>query len=1028
MNGAAADIAVIGMSCRFPGVNDPREFWRLLHDGEATVGTFPASRAAGPDPASHPDAATLLQGSFLDSVDGFDAEFFGTGPAEAAAMDPVQRLGLELAWEAVEDARIPADTLAGREVDVVVGTAPSGYDLLRKLSGSDRDDHYAALGSNGAMIANRISSLFDVRGMSFCADSGQSSSLVSLALTCERIRSGAVDMALAGGVHLIADPQAGAGLANLGALSPDGRCYTFDARANGFARGEGGAFVLLKRLDLALADGDHVYAVVRGWGVGSGGASTRMPDPSPAGQAAAVRAALARADVPFDGIDYVEAHGTGTRMGDPAETAGLREVFRETGRSRPLVIGSAKTNVGHLEPAAGIVGFVKAALCLDRATLVPSLNFRSPNPAIEDFHEHFEVLRTARPWPAAAGRPRRAGVSAFGMGGTNAHVILEQAPDTRAEPRPAPAGDPAPRVLPWVLSARSEPALREQAARLRDLVACDPSLSAADVGHSLVSTRTRFEHRAVVLSGGRDEALADLGRFAAGQDPERVVRGTATAPAGPVVFVFPGQGSQWPGMGRRLYAESAVFARSVDACAKALEPHVDWSLVDVLTCTEQTAALDRIEVVQPALFAMLVSLARVWASLGVTPDAVVGHSQGEIAAAHIAGALTLEDAARIVALRSRLLATVAGQGAMAGVLLPERRVRELLGRWGDRIGIAAVNGPNSTTVSGETTAVTELVAACEAEGARARLIRSTVPGHSPLLDRFEAELTDGLGRITPLPASVPIYSTVTGDLIDPAELGTAYWFRNLRRTVRFEAATSRLITQGHGTFIEVSPHPVLQVAVEETADALGVSPTVVGTLDKHDGSTGKVLASLAQLHVRGVPADWEAVFAADRPRRVPLPAYPFQRRSHWLTAPEDTAADGRTAEPGTAARAADLASEQAVLALVCAETAALLKVRDPALTETALAARATETFKFLGFDSALAVGLRNRLAAAAGVRLPATVAFIHPTPQQLARHLFSLLAPPAPRAPEPAEGTTREAAPEPPGDDDLFELIDRGYV
>ncbi|MFD0378467.1 type I polyketide synthase [Streptomyces sp. NPDC127112] len=1051
MSGAAADIAVIGMSCRFPGVYGPGAFWRLLHDGESTVGTFPASRPAGPGRGSHPDAAVLERGSFLDSIDGFDAGFFGTGPAEAAAMDPVQRLGLELAWEAVEDARVPADTLAGREIDVVVGTAPSGYDHLRRLSGSDRDDHYAALGSNGAMIANRISALFDVRGMSYCADSGQSSSLVALALACERIRAGAVDAALAGGVHLIADPEAGAGLANLGALSPDGRCFTFDARANGFARGEGGAFVLLKRLDLALADGDRVYAVVRGWGVGSGGASTRMPDPSPAGQAAAVRAALARADVPFDTVDYVEAHGTGTRMGDPAEAAGLREVFRETGRSRPLVIGSVKTNVGHLEPAAGITGFVKAALCLDRGRLVPSLGFRSPNPAIEEFHEHFEVPRAARPWPAAPGRPRRAGVSAFGMGGTNAHVILEQAPEAPAAPRPAAGSAPAPRVLPWVLSARSEPALREQAARLRELVAADPSLRAADVGHSLATTRSRFEHRAVVLGTGRDEALDALGLLAAGGEQARVVRGTATGPAGPVVFVFPGQGSQWQGMGARLYEESEVFADSVDACARALAPHVDWSLVDVLTGAEGAAPLERIEVVQPALFAMLVSLARVWHSLGVTPDAVIGHSQGEIAAAHVAGVLTLEDAAKIVALRSRLLAEVAGQGAMAGVLLPEGRVRELLGRWGDRLGIAAVNGPNSTTVSGETEAVRELVAACEAEGARARLIKSTVPGHSPLLDRFEAQLTEGLGRITPRPATAAIHSTVTGGPVDPAELGTAYWFRNLRRTVRFEAATRSLIAQGHTTFVEISPHPVLQVAVEETADALGASPVVVGTLNKHDGSTGKVLESLAELHVRGVRADWEAVFAAHGPRRVDLPTYPFRRRPYWLTPPEDTAGTDAagTGAGGAGAGAgpvADLGSEAAVLALVCAETAALLSAaQGTETTGPGLAARAAETFKDLGFDSALAVGLRNRLAAAAGVRLPATVAFTHPTPRDLAGHLFSLLAPEPPAAPAaPAAsgapgapgvpaGPGAPEGPEEPGldghsDDDLYELIDRGYV
>ncbi|MFE0606003.1 type I polyketide synthase [Streptomyces sp. NPDC058892] len=1034
MSGAAADIAVIGMSCRFPGVNDPNEFWRLLLDGESTVGTFPEPRAAGSAYAAHPDAATLKTGSYLESVDGFDAEFFGTGPAEAAAMDPVQRLGLELAWEAVEDARIPAGALAGREIDVVVGTAPSGYDLLRKLSGSDRDDHYAALGSNGAMIANRISSLFDVRGMSFCADSGQSSSLVSLALTCERIGSGAVDMAIAGGVHLVVDPEAGLSLANLGALSPDGRCFTFDERANGFARGEGGAFVVLKRLDLAVADGDHVYAVVRGWGVASGGATTRMPDPSPTGQAAAVRAALARADVDFDSIDYVEAHGTGTRMGDPAEIAGLREAFGENGRSRPLVIGSVKTNVGHLEPAAGIVGFVKAALCLDRGHLVPSLNFRSPNPGIPDFHRDFEVVRAARPWHGTPDRPRRAGVSAFGMGGTTAHMILEQAPAAQTAPRAADE-DPAPAavsgVLPWVLSARSEPALREQAARLRELVAADASLSAVAVGHSLLSTRAQFGHRAVVLGADREESLAGLGLLASGSDSPRAIRGAAAQPAAPVVFVFPGQGSQWLGMGKQLYAQSQVFARAVDECAQALAPHVDWSLVDVLTGVEGAASLERIEVVQPALFAMLVALARVWRSLGVTPDAVIGHSQGEIAAAYTAGALTLEDAAKIVALRSQLLATVAGQGSMAGILLPEQQVRELMGQWGNRLGIAAVNGPNSTTVSGETAAVEELLAACEARGARARLIRSTVPGHSPLLDQFEDRLTEGLGRITPRPATVPVYSTVTGDLIDPAEFDTAYWFRNLRQTVRFEAGMRRVIEQGHTTVVEISPHPVLRVAVEETAEALAASPLVVGTLGRQDGGADKVLASLAELYVHGLPVDWEAAFAADQPHRIGLPTYAFQRQRYWLKAEDTGAANGSSAQaggPGAGTRA-DLDSQDDVLALVCTETAALLSANGAA-ADAALVAGAQLSFKALGFDSSMAVALRNRLAGAAGVRLSATVAFTYPTPQALAGHVFSLLEPQVPEAPEPVEEPepVEKPALENHSDDDLYELIDRGYL
>ncbi|MGW2649899.1 type I polyketide synthase [Streptomyces sp. NPDC001393] len=1046
MSGAATDIAVIGMSCRFPGVQNLAEFWRLLHDGKSTIGTFPQHRAADAHSkhTSHPDAATLNSGSFFDSIDAFDAAFFGTGPAEAAAMDPVQRLGLELAWEAVEDARIPASTLAGREVDVVVGAAPSGYELLRKASGSDQDDHYAALGSSGALIANRISGLLDVRGMSFCADSGQSSSLVSLALTCDRIRSGAVDMAIAGGVHLIADPEAGAGLANLGALSPDGRCFPFDERANGFIRGEGGAFVLLKRLDLAVADGDHIYAVVRGWGVGSGGASSRMPDPSPTGQAAAVLSALRRAAIAFDGVDYVEAHGTGTRLGDPAEIAGLREVFREAGRSRPLVIGSVKANVGHLEPAAGIAGFVKAALCVDRAELVPQPGFRSPNPAIADFEEDFDVPRAARPWPDEPGRPRRAGVSSVGMGGTNVHVILEQAPESRTEP---PATDEAPvpasvsGVVPWVLSARSEPALREQAARLRELVTADASLSATDVGHSLVSTRSSFEHRAVVLGGDRAEALAGLDLVAAGGDAARAVRGVATGPAGPVVFVFPGQGSQWLGMGRQLYAESPVFAHAIDTCARALDPWLDFSLLDLITGAESAPSLERGDaVVQPALFAMMVSLARLWRSLGVVPDAVVGHSQGEIAAACAAGALSLEDAARVVALRSRALTALAGLGGLNAVAAPLAWVEDRLGRWSGRLSVAAVNGPASVVIAGDLQALEEFAALAAGDGVRVRRVRIEYASHSHQVERIRDQVLEAAAGITPRQTAVEFHSTVTAGPLDTRRLDASYWYDNLRSTVRFGEVVQNLMRERGGVFVEVSPHPVLQVAMEEAADALASPPAVVSTLSRHDGSLGKVLTSLAELHVRGVPVDWQAVFAAGRPRRIGLPTYPFQRQRYWLTAPAGTDTAGGPATqangPGARTRAADLGSPSAVLALVCAETAALLSTKGAGLTGTDLQARATETFKALGFDSSMAVELRNRLGAAVAVRLPATVAFTYPTPHALAERLFSLLEPETPETPETPEAhaapeageTVEDTSLESRSDDDLYALIERGYV
>lgn len=1032
MSGAATDIAVIGMSCRFPGVHGLSDFWRLLVEGKSTVTTFPGHRAADANSTytSHPDGDTLGSGSFFDSIDGFDAGFFGTSAAEAAAMDPVQRLGLELAWEAVEDAGVPATSLTGRAIDVVVGAAPSGYELLRRLSGSDQDDHYAALGSSGALIANRISGLFDVRGMSYCADSGQSSSLVSLSLACDRIRGGAVDMAIAGGVHLIADPEAGAGLANLGALSPDGRCFTFDERASGFARGEGGAFVVLKRLDLAVADGDHIYAVVRGWGVGSGGASSRMPDPSPEGQAAAVLAALDRAAVPFDGVDYVEAHGTGTRVGDPAEIAGLREVFREAGRSRPLVIGSVKTNVGHLEPAAGIVGFVKAALCVDRGHLVPSLNFRSPNPAIADFHEDFEVLRAARPWPGAPGQPRRAGVSAFGLGGTNAHVILEQAPGDHEE-LPAAGADSdsaaSSGTVPWVLSARSAPALKEQAARLRELVAADASLSAVDVGHALVSRRTSFEHRAVVLSGGREEALAGLDLVAAGGGSERTLRGTATEQAGPVVFVFPGQGSQWLGMGRQLYAESEVFARSIDACERALAPHVDWSLVDVVRGEESAASLDRVDVVQPTLFAMMVSLAQVWRSLGVVPEAVVGHSQGEIAAACVSGALSLEDAARIVALRSRALTELAGPGGMSAVAAPVEWVRDRLERWPGRLCAAAVNGPASVVISGDDEALDQFAGMAAGDDVRVRRVRVDYASHSHHVERIRERLLADTADIAPRESAVKFYSTVTGGLVDTRVLDGSYWYDNLRSMVRFGEVVDGLMRERGGVFVEVSPHPVLQVAMEEAADTLAAPPTVVSTLHKQDGSAGKVLASLAELHVRGLPVNWKAAFAADRPRRVALPTYAFQRQRYWLSAPDDTdttSGSSARADAPAGAGPADPGSQSAVLALVRAETAALLGANGVALTEAELAARSTETFKDLGFDSSMAVRLRNRLTAAAGVRLPATVAFTYPTVRKLGLHVFSLLEPRAPEVPE----AVGETSPESHSDDDLYALIERGYA
>ncbi|MFF3312391.1 type I polyketide synthase [Streptomyces sp. NPDC002952] len=1039
MSGQAAGIAVIGMSCRFPDVHSPAEFWQLLVEGKSTIGTFPPQRAADAHTRhlSHPDAATLDAGSFLDRVDTFDAGFFDIAPAEAAAMDPVQRLGLELAWEAVEDAGMPAGALAGRDIDVVVGAAPSGYDLLRRHSGSDRDDHYAALGSSGALIANRISHLFDARGMSLCADSGQSSSLVSLALTCERIHSGAVDLAIAGGVHLITDPETGAGLANLGALSPEGNCFPFDERANGFVRGEGGAFVVLKHLDQALADGDHVYAVIRGWGVAGAGATSRMPDPSPTGQAAAVRAALTRAGLDLTDIDYVETHGTGTRLGDPAEASGLRQAGAGAGRERPLVLGAVKANVGHLEPAAGIVGFVKAALCVERGRLPAQPGFGTPNPAIADFDRDFEVLRAPRPWPGTPQRPRRAGVSSIGMGGTNAHLVLEQAPHSPApsrQPEPEPAAADAAAdadvdaTVPWVLSAHGEQALRAQAARLRDQLAGTP-WQAADVGHALAATRTAFTHRAVLLTTGRTDALAGLDDLAAGTAPARGARGVSSGETGPVVFVFPGQGSQWPAMGRQLYAQSEVFARAVDDCAKALAPWVDWSLVDVVTGAPGAASLERVDVIQPALFAMMVSLARLWRSLGVVPDAVVGHSQGEIAAACVSGALSLPDAAQIVARRSQCLSELAGLGGMSAVAAPADWVTQRLRHWPGRLSVAAFNGPQSVVISGDDEALEQFAKAAADDQVRVRRIKVDYASHSHHVERIQAQVLEAAAGVSPRSSTVAFHSTVTGQLLDTRTLDGAYWYDNLRSPVRFADVVDDLMRTRPGVFVEVSPHPVLQVAMEERADTLAAPPLVVGTLSKHDGSLGKVWGALAQLYVRGVPADWTALFAAARPRRITLPTYPFQRQRYWLSAPTGPADDPTGPTPHNAA--AGLDSPADALALVSAETATLLTAKGVQASGPALQARADETFKTLGFDSATAVELRNRLHALTGVRLPATVAFTYPTPRRLAQRLLDLLHPAVPDTPatttpgKDAEHRDEAAA---HSDDDLYALIERGYV
>ncbi|MFJ4917237.1 SDR family NAD(P)-dependent oxidoreductase [Streptomyces sp. NPDC088726] len=995
------DIAVVGMACRLPGADTPEEFWQLLRTGNHGItrqedGTW---RAA------------------LENHGEFEAEFFGMSPAQAAATDPQQRLVLELGWEALEHAGIVPGRLSGTRTAVYVGVASDDYAALA-LAHADTAGGYSAAGLHRAMTANRLSYHLGLRGPSMAVDTAQSSSLVAVHLACQGLLRGESDLAVVAGVNLILSGHSTTTMELMGALSPDGRCHTFDARANGYVRGEGGVCVVLKPLRQALADGDRVHCVVKGGAINNDGGGPSLTTPHRDAQEAVLREAYERAGVRPEDVDYVELHGTGTRAGDPVEAAALGAVIG-TARTpgAPLVVGSAKTNVGHLEGAAGIVGFLKAALAVREGELPPSLNYEIPNPDIPLDELNLSVRTDLRTWPTDEGsRPRRAGVSSFGMGGTNAHLVLEQAP------APLPA-EPATRtlpVLPVIVTGRTAEGLRDQAAQLSAYVEHGPEHSLLDTAWTQAAARTVFGHRAVVLAGDREELLTRLERSA--------VHGVA-GETGRRVLVFPGQGTQWVGMGAGLLESSPVFAARLRECADALAPFVDFDVVEVVRAG---GSLDGVGVVQPVTWAVMVSLAEVWRSLGVVPDAVVGHSQGEIAAAAVSGALSLEDAARVVALRAGVIGReLAGLGGMASIPLPLAQVEERLGDvgWGGRLSVAAVNGPSSTVVSGDADAITEIVAAYQGEGVRARQVPVDYASHSAHVERIEAELLDVLAPVTPRRSEIPFYSTVTGELVDTTGLDASYWYRNLRQTVRFEETVRLLLDRGFGTFVESSAHPVLGIGVQECADAAGLDVLISGSLRRDEGGWERFLTSAAELFVRGVDIDWSVLFEGTGARTVDLPTYAFQRTRHWLT--EDGSAEqGRAsvadADETLLSRELRGRSEAEqldhVLELVRVHAAA---VRGRATGDSIAPEK---TFKQQGFESVNGIELRNRLRAATGVRLPATLIYDCPTPLAVARLIRDAAAEAATAAPAappaaPAGVPARREQPASGQDEDAIVIV-----
>ncbi|MEU8787741.1 SDR family oxidoreductase, partial [Streptomyces sp. NPDC048637] len=880
-------IAIVGMACRYPGgVRSPEELWDLVAAGGDAISGFPADRGWDVEALFDPDADAegstyVVEGGFLSGAGDFDAGFFGISPREAMAMDPQQRLLLETSWEAIERAGIDPQALHGSATGVFVGAAPSGY--FGAVGDEAGVQAHLITGNALSVLSGRVSYSLGLVGPAVTVDTACSSSLVALHQAVQALRSGECSVALAGGVTVMADPGEFVGFSRLRALSADGRCKAFGEGADGMGIGEGVGMLVLERLSDARRNGHQVLGVLRGSAVNQDGASNGLSAPNGPSQQRVILSALANARLSASDVDAVEAHGTGTTLGDPIEAGALLATYGQ-GRAgdRPLWLGSVKSNIGHAQQAAGVAGVIKMVMALRHGVLPKTLHADEPSSHVDWETGNVRLLQDAVDWPAGD-RPRRAGVSAFGISGTNVHVIVEEAPavEVAAEPEAEPENEQG-SALPvltggtsmWRVSGRSAAALAGQAGRLREHVVARPELPVGDVAWSLATTRAALEHRAVVLGGERSELAECLAAVATKQPAPGVVTGSvAPGGVGRTVFVFPGQGSQWVGMGRELAEVSPVFAARLAECAAALSPFVEWELDDVLAGRHGFEAAD---VVQPALWAVMVSLAAVWQVAGVAPDAVVGHSQGEIAAAVVAGILSLEDAAKVVVLRSKSLTALAGRGGMLSVAEPVEGVRARIASFGDRLSVAAVNGPSATVVSGDADALRELAESC-GDSPRARMIPVDYASHSAHVDELREEILSVLDGIRPREAQVPMVSALTGEWLSGLEMDPAYWYASLRETVEFERAVCLLGEAGHGVFLEVSPHPVLTPAISDALEEQ--SPVVVGTLRRDEGGADRLLASFAEAYVRGLPVDWAGLLGSGS--MVDLPTYAFQHRHYW---------------------------------------------------------------------------------------------------------------------------------------------------
>ncbi|HEX5873640.1 MAG TPA: beta-ketoacyl synthase N-terminal-like domain-containing protein, partial [Pyrinomonadaceae bacterium] len=855
-------IAICGIGCRFPGgANDPDSFWQLLRDGKDAVTEVPHTRWD-----ANTNGGNIRWGAFVENVDQFDAAFFGISPREATHMDPQQRLVLEVTWEALEDAGQAVERLAGTSTGVFLGIYNNDYAWLQSDAPEDIDV-YAATGGGQGMAANRLSYLLDLRGPSIAIDTTCSSSLVAVHLACQSLRSGECRLALAGGVNLLLSPEIALSVSKVVPMAADGRCKTFDARADGIVRGEGCGIVVLKRLTDALADGDNIIAVIKGSATNQDGHSNGFTAPNGAAQQAVIRQALQNSGVEPDEISYIEAHGTGTQLGDPIEWESLEAVFR---RHRACLVGSVKTNFGHLEAAAGIAGLIKVALSLKHRAIPPHLHFTKMNPMTSS-NGALEIPLELRDW---TGHTKRfAGVSSFSLGGTNAHVVLGEAPDAGSN------GHETPELCLVPLSARSDQALHVYAKKLREqlLASGDPERGLYDLAHTASLRRSHLPYRLALVGRTQRELVTLLGSFLDGETHPGLKTGRAPGKAEGLVFVFSGQGTQWADMGRKSMDHEPVFRRAVEECYELFSKFGVRSSLDAIADDPDGA---KPEVVQPAIFAIQAGLVALFREWGVVPDAVAGHSFGEIAAAYAAGILSLEEAVRIVCARAKLFERIAGLGGMAAVELPVREVDELLREFPQDVSIAASNSPASTVLSGETAAMQAVVDALKDRQVRCRWLRVNCAFHSSQVDAITGELEAALKDLKPHSSSIPFFSTVTGTFVNGEDLNASYWVRNARQRVWFAEAIETLGRE-YRVFLEIGPHAVLTPEIEACLKSDNDSARAIPTLRRDNDERSMLLRSLGALYTSGRTIRWEHLYPR-RGRQVRLPSYQWQRKRYWI--------------------------------------------------------------------------------------------------------------------------------------------------